>query len=300
MTWKKYKIIYLLKRILDILNYNPIRTFLFWKFKYKNNQNSGKIKPLDSPSIIIKQLKYIGIDIVNLNIDKDKFIAFSKNAGYKSVLYKLIYKQHFTQKVLEHYLSLELLDINKDDTYIDVASAYSEFPDIVRNKYNCKVYHQDLSYPEGVYEDMIGSNASNIPLPNESITKIALHNSFEHFENDSDIKFINECDRLLIKGGRVCIVPFYLSDIYYILSNPALTSREIDFDNDAEIYFNPRCRSTFERYYDIPAFQIRILKNMNNLRIKIFYVTNVNELFPLKKDGVVCSNLQFALLLEKI
>ena len=103
--------------------------------------------------------------------------------------------------------------------------------------YGCKVYRQDLEFPEGIHGNVIGGDASNMPLEDESATKMALHCSFEHFEKNSDIEFIIEANRVLCKGGKLCIVPLYLSNKYVVQTDPSiLPFGGIPFENDAILY----------------------------------------------------------------
>jgi len=43
---------------------------------------------------------------------------------------------------------------------------------------------------------------------------MSLHNSLEHFEGRSDIKFFKEAQRLLRPGGKLLVVPLFIGDTY--------------------------------------------------------------------------------------
>ena len=78
------------------------------------------------------------------------------------------------------------MDLKPKEIYIDIASKDSPTPEIYQNLYQCQVYRQDLAYPDGVYGNQIGSDATGMPIADKFCDKIALHCSFEHFERDSD------------------------------------------------------------------------------------------------------------------
>jgi SAM-dependent methyltransferase len=184
----------------------------------------------------------------------------------------------FAEKTLEHFLSAKYLDICSDDVYVDIASASSPFPDIVRRLCDCTVYRQDLLYRAGVHRDRIGGDACHIPLPDCSVSKMALHCSFEHFEGDSDILFIQEANRLLQEGGRLCIVPLYLAETYTIFSDPKVSRKGIEFDSDARVVDVPGFSNRFGRQYTPQRFKDRIVNEAGTLSLRILYIDNAKEI----------------------
>lgn len=154
------------------------------------------------------------------------------NSGFKQFLERAdpIYKQfnyyqggtsaNFLEKALEHYLAATLINLSKEDIYVDIANCNSPTPEIYHALYGCEVYRQDLIFPEGIHGNIIGGDAANLPLENQFASKMALHCSFEHFENDADIRFIVEAARVLKTGGKLCIVPLYMHSEYAIQTDP--------------------------------------------------------------------------------
>ncbi len=65
-------------------------------------------------------------------------------------------------------------------------------------------------YEPGIHGKKIGSDASNIPVPDSFFNAAVATCSIEHFENDSDIEFMKEMGRVLMKNGKIVIVPLYL------------------------------------------------------------------------------------------
>ena len=69
-----------------------------------------------------------------------------------------------------------------------------------------------------MHDHKIGGDAASLPVPDGFATKMALHCSLEHFESDSDIRFFQEAHRVLSPGGKLVVVPLYLTERYFILT----------------------------------------------------------------------------------
>ena len=156
-----------------------------------------------------------------------------------------------------------------------------------------KVLRQDLAFPAGVYGEFIGSDAADIPLPDESIDLMALHCSFEHFEGESDVGFIDEAQRLLTKGGRLVILPLYLSDRDRILTDPIVSvPQNVGFPAGIEVVCVPRWWNRHGRHYSIPTLVKRVLS-----RWKVGKPTIVR--FGIDEAGADGFLFRFGLLLDK-
>lgn len=185
------------------------------------------------------------------------------------------------EKHLEYFVSETLLDISSETSLIDIGSWFSTYPGLIRKKYGCKAYAQDLSFKEGIHGWRIGSDAARLPLPDNSLSAMTLHCTFEHFENDTDIRFIREVDRVLIPGGRVVIVPLYLHQNFMIRTDPSVfESMRIKVDEGASIFRDIGYCNHFGRYYNPEAFYERIYQHMGNLCFKLLRIVNVHELDP--------------------
>lgn len=141
---------------------------------------------------IVNELKQNCFRIKEFFLDLTDYNDFMNRACYHKFQYyygggksKIL-----IEKSLEHYLAAKLLDLSKDDVFIDVASGDSPVAEIYHNLYNCRTYRQDLLFPEGVSGGFIGGDASNMPVGDGFATKMSLHCSFEHFEQNSDTLFI--------------------------------------------------------------------------------------------------------------
>ena len=176
------------------------------------------------------------------------------------------------QKFLEYYISYRYLDLNSSDTYIDIAAQDCPFAFFVREKFECKVYRQDLYYiKKGIHGDDIGGDASNMPLKDESISKISLHNSFEHFEGNSDIHFIREAQRVLAVGGKLVIVPAFFEDGYRVEKK----SGWVDEKGKKHLW---GAGARFSRWYDVEQFNKRIIQNSPFFKTQFYFIENIQEI----------------------
>lgn len=269
--------------------YVDIKDKLLWE-SYYNSLRDPKVKSavphLSAQNELIKELKDNDFNLIDYKIDLQDYTDYLirtmeiyKKHNYYEINHKKV--PEFVEKTLEHYLAAKLLGLSKEDVYIDIASASSPTPEIYSKFYGCKTYKQDLIYPEGIHGNIIGCDASNLPIEDNFFDKMALHCSFEHFENDSDIKFIKESSRVLKKGGKLCILPLYLFNQYAIQTDPAVLPEEgIIFDNDAILYCARGWRNRHARYYDINHFIKRIKRNLEDLKLTIFVLENEKEVNP--------------------
>lgn len=202
---------------------------------------------------------------------------------------------HRAEKLLQHYISMGLLCIDKRDVFIDVASNTSPIRHIVKRLYGASCYSLDLSYPPGVHGELIGADAGAMPLESGSVSKMSLHCSFEHFACGADTRFVRECARVLRPGGRVCIVPLYVLPNYCILVDPTL---EMDISirdtEGAKVVYVRGYHVDYGRFYNPEAFKQRILSAAEGLRTTVYRVRGLEKL---QGENVYS---HFALVLEKL
>lgn len=196
------------------------------------------------------------------------------------------------QKIIEYFVSLELLNVQAKDTVIDIASEWSVFPDILRNLTGAMVYRQDLKYPDEVKNGHIGGNAAKMPIPAGFANKLVLHNAFEHFEGTADSDFIREAWRVLKPGGQLCILPLFLAEKFSILTDPLVDCNGIQWDPEAKVIKRPWWHNRFGRFYDVPSLQRRVLTPGKDFQTTIYHIGNIKDVHPQ-------ANLHFALLMEK-
>ena len=212
----------------------------------------------------IQELTRLHVPVQQATVSSTKYGKYLDAAMQTGIYdgYANHFGSHFQRKALEHFTSFELMQISRDDAYMDVASSGSVVPEILQALYELREpWRQDLAYPPGVHGHKVGSNATNIPLPDGTLTKMALHCSFEHFEADADSGFIQEGARLLCRGGLICIVPLYMSNVYHILSSLELIEKlgMPDFEPDTPILWSARPNNHHGRMYDPVALKRRVI-----------------------------------------
>ena len=174
-------------------------------------------------------------------------------------------------KVLEYLTSIKLLDLQSDDALLDAASgSEAEFGHLVGRftQQSITCYCQDNFLPDFQMDGnsdikFITGSIDKVPLPDGSLDAISCHHSFEHFSKDLDKKFITECLRLLKPGGRLVIVPFFLTNIYAEIVNNKLIAH---FDENATYIYDSTASfpgwgpyEGFARTYDNHSFKERII-----------------------------------------
>lgn len=248
---------------------------LFKKKRIINNKVD--INDIDIQNKIIKKLRDKKFNLIDYKIDVHDYENYLNLANY--LKYGNIYDAtSFSEKSLEHYIASKLLNLSKKDIYIDIASSSSPVPEIYHELFGCTTYRQDLWYPPGIHGNTIGSDAVNMPIPDKFATKMGLHCSFEHFENDSDIGLLKEANRVLTKGGKLCILPLYLYDKYAIQTDFDVSNSEIKFEKDVIIYNAKGWGQKHGRFYDVQHLIKRIRNNLGNLKIDIYLVQNEKEI----------------------
>ncbi len=196
------------------------------------------------------------------------------------------------QKLLEYFVSLDLLTLRPGEVIIDVASEWSLFPSVVRRLTGATVYQQDLIYEPGVHGCYIGGSATEMPLPDGFADKLVLHNAFENFEGHDDTDFIHEAWRVLKPGGLLCIVPLYVAPQHTNLTDPLLRRPHLRFDAGARIVEVPWWHNRFGRYYAPATLRERVLEPGQAFETTIYCLENVQEVHPL-------ASLHFALVMRK-
>ncbi len=247
--------------------------------------------PPFEPEQITSQLRGRGIAVEDVQIPIEAYRRYAQEGHYPDP--SQLYGPAFSEKALEHFLSFDLLALSSEDVVIDIASQWSPFPEIIRKKFGCTVYRQDLDYRPGLHGDRIGGNAARLPLPDASVTKMSLHCSFEHFERKNDIAFVREAARVLKPGGRVCIIPLYLNGQFVNQTDPVFPTEEIPFDKEAKVVLVPGWNNRFGRYYSVDQFCKRIVGVLPvNMELRLYRFLNEKEIDP------ICY-LKFGLVLEK-
>jgi len=270
------------------LTHDVINMTYQWNRK-RNFIGKGHISDehLADPSLddaLVKALKKAGISTSSYSIPIDRYKQYIEKVRYPASYYGGKPGQNnFTEKTLEHFISLEFLDLAKNSVIIDVAAASSPFANIVRKHFGVKKsYQQDLIFPIGMKGNRLGGSAETITLPDKSVHGVTLHCALEHFEANSDIGLFKELDRILVPGGKAVILPFYLAHEFTNHVDPAfnlLKQHHISPDEGARIRY---CTwyQYFSRHYDVSALKSRILDQAKGLDLTVYQVNNFKDVDP--------------------
>ncbi len=250
--------------------------------------------PTMNSDTIVADLARVGLELHPYRVDLAAFRAHEAAHGYPRNYAggPLEEGGMREQKLLEYFVSLDLLAVRPLDVVVDVASEWSIFPEVLRRISGATVYRQDLMYAPGVHGDRIGGSAAHMPVPDGFADKLVLHNAFEHFEGTADSDFIVEAWRVLKPGGTLCILPLFMSDQYSILTDPLVDRRDIMWDDGARVIELPWWHNRFGRFYDAESLQRRVLAPAGRFRNILYHIENTTELHPR-------SYLHFALVLRK-
>ncbi|MEG4320136.1 MULTISPECIES: methyltransferase domain-containing protein [unclassified Microcoleus] len=231
----------------------------------------------ESQEKVFQRLIQLGIDVEDYKIDVDDYRKYFQAARYAED-FPDYYSFNLPEKALEHYIAAKLLQLNNKDIYIDIASQHSPTPTIYSRLFGVNPYLQDLDYPQGLHGNMIGGDAANMAVPDGFASKMALHCSFEHFENSSDMGFIREVSRVLRPGGAICILPLYMFDEYAIQTDPAVSiPQEVKFDDDATVYCAYGWGNRHGRFYDPEHLLSRVCNNLNGMKLKVYKIVNAKQ-----------------------
>lgn len=232
---------------------------------------------------LFHQLKAAGIACNEHYINQKNFENYLATATYPKEYYGAKPgHDNFTEKALEHYVTLEFIDFSQVQCFVDVAACTSPFADIISQKFKvAEVYKQDLVYPPGINGNKIGGYAHEMNLPTNSVDALTLHCSLEHFEDNTDILLFRKMNRLLRKGGKALILPFYLAHSYTIHVDPAYNLLRRHFpaiDEEAELRY---CNwyQFHSRHYDIIQLQKRIIAQLPDCHVVVYRIMNFRQIW---------------------
>ena len=198
---------------------------------------------------------------------------------------------NFISKCYEHFFSFQLANIKKGKTVADIACSNSPVHKILSDFYGCEeVFRQDLQFSQNhplviaQVNRLIGGDASNLRVESEKFDALLLHNSWEHFEGESDLKFLFEAERILKKGGIVAIIPLFLSKQTYQVTSPSIWHSKYPtlkysyplFDLKHPIVVDDSIEQRMVKYLSVETLS-RYSEKVRSLKFKIFYIADYKE-----------------------
>jgi len=165
------------------------------------------------------------IPVTQLEIKKEEFVNWQKRFYPES---EQIFKSDMHKKMLELYISYQLLNIEPEDVYMDAAGGQYSYASRIDCK---KKIIQDIRLSDKL-KNFHGNNVTyldcscaEIPLPEKSVNKISCHHSIEHFQQNADIDFMKELQRIMAHGGKCVILPIFISSKALLIADQTSFNR---------------------------------------------------------------------------
>ena len=226
--------------------------------KRKNLIADKRILPVSS-----KELLHAGIiDGTDMEINERDLVEWTDRYFPDAAS---IFGTSLHKKMLELFISFTLLKPESEDVFLDAAGGQFSYA----GRLNCsRRILQDIRISEkiksqGNQVEYLECSCASIPLEDQSVNKISCHHSIEHFRDDADIRFIVEVQRLLGPGGKCVIVPLFISDQHYLLTDTpgfAFWDEQGEKITDVTATLPGGTGSgNFSRIYSVNSFKERIL-----------------------------------------
>lgn len=264
---------------------NGNRLFTGWPgITYSEKENKSLITSLN------KKIN----PVVDFKVDKKKYENFLKEINYKKK-YPTYYNFNFYEKTLEHFVAFILLNLKKGDKFIDIAAEKSPHSQEFSRLTGCIGYKQDIMFRPGIHGTKIGGNAAELPVADNFFQGALAACSIEHFEKNSDIKFMKEMSRVLSRGGKVVIIPLYLHKKPFCATDPRCSiPGEVEFDPGIDVHCIKEFQNRHGRFYSPGTLLERLIDpNLSRMNFTVYYIKNFKEI----DTSVYC---RFVLVGEKI
>lgn len=208
----------------------------------------------------------------------DRFFPDSYHGGRGSAVW--------TEKLLEHYVAYKLLGLNgyaPNDVYIDVAASGSPWAKVLRERLGIEAYAIDLEIACKEYGSLPyykKMDATQMQFQDSSVRGMSLQCAYEMFMGDSDIRFINEVNRVLKPGGKVVINPLYMHTHYCGYASPDWYGKGYADEGAKEYIRSDVMGIPFSRKYDALMLQRRVLERIveQGLSYNIYALRNGRDL----------------------
>ncbi len=240
----------------------------------------GPINCDEGIEFVEARLRALGVEVAPLRVDPARYRAYLARAEY-AARYPDYYLGNFPEKSFEHFIVDEIGAMATGRVFIDIASEHSPLVEIAARVRDCTSYSQDIMYPAGIRGNQIGSDASSLPVADESFDLAAATCSIEHFEGDADVRFLREMQRTLRPGGRVVIVPLYLFHRSSVQTDPVYAATgTVRFDDGAEIFCAPGWGNRHGRFYSPDTLHARLIAPNRRMRFRVLRLQNPAEIDP--------------------
>ncbi|NNC37505.1 MAG: class I SAM-dependent methyltransferase [Hyphomonadaceae bacterium] len=195
---------------------------------------------------------------------------------------------YFFSKYTEWHISRVYAELDNCNSVVDIGAAYDGFAQtLCAFSEKLEITLVDLAFPPGLRNKhkqikQLGADAGDMnQIATGSVDLVCVHNAFEHFASDSDMRCIREIERILRPGGKALITPFFFAAKHSVTINPAacflfgntdeLTQyvREELNETGGRLDFNNNIVSPYARRYDLETTQKRILATAKNMSVML-------------------------------
>jgi ubiquinone/menaquinone biosynthesis C-methylase UbiE len=167
---------------------------------------------------------------------------------------------------------------------MDVAAAQAPFQRLLRVIFGVKEsWRQDWNYRTNILNKTLGGNASSLEVDDESFDSLFLHNSWEHFEGESDFEFLKEAFRVLKPGGKVFITPLFFGIEGFVTTSPEIwtnkyqaTSEPPKFREQIPMFIDNTIEQRYSQRHSAELL-LRHFKDLAQLSPKIISIKNAKE-----------------------
>jgi len=244
-----------------------------------------------SPKEYLQQAKDRQVQVDFLQISRERFEQYMRQVDYDKNYpeYRKTYQSEklLRKKALEHYLSLEVKNVVQKKCLLDVGVGTSPFGKIAQRFFGFENYYlldfprADLGIKPGVHGSLIGSNADNIPLPDETVDFVVSHNAIEHFDGSSYSGFLKEAMRILVHGGNLVVLPlFYSRETFsYTSLHRWYRDKQIPSFIDQHVVVREDISQPYSRHVSITTLCKEFIDQFRgSSNIKIIYFENFKEI----------------------
>lgn len=249
------------------------------------------------PNFIVDQLVFAApFEAVEAVKEVAGGVASFESAAFKQWVaaripgWESLFKDLGHKKLLEFYVTCMLLQPESHHVFMDAAGGVDSYlPGLACGRRILQDIYLAPSVREKLGPEMeyLECDAGDLPLPDNSVDCISCHHSFEHFRGDTDVRFIREAQRVLRPGGRLCIVPIFLANVYAEITDAATFDLHTDpaaryvIDPTAAIPGGVHC-GNYAKVYDVRAFTERIVGSvdMSRFSLSVLEIRMDGELTP--------------------
>ena len=268
--------------------------FFYWRLIYRDapvyvNPTSIELEAIE------RDLVKLGVSIHSYT-PPHEFKEFQKQNWFPTDYHGGLKSGVWDEKLLEHWISsetLELMNFNESDIYVDVAAASSPWAKVLRERRGLSAFAIDLEEKEAFchlpYYRV--ENATKTTFSDACVRGMSLHCAYEMFMGQDDTLFISEAARILKPGGKVVILPLYTHTHYCSYATPDYFDKGYS-DPAAKEYIRWDCRGIpSSRKYDAVMLKRRVLDHIESLGMQY-------KLFALRNKAALGNNIYCHFILE--